>query len=197
MHRRDTPASIAEATTSTLVALASGLLLALTTSGGILGERISGGDLRVAVAVNALVTVVSVVVLLVTLKRQLARTSVALPAAQVAGAALGIALVHLLVRYRLSADLPWLAEGPAQLVNDATAAAATLVLVWACARRLDVRVLLGAFVLVTAYRFTAGRWHLDHAPGGFVLTVQQLVVFQFGASALGLLLFTHVHRRRA
>lgn len=197
MHRGDTPASIAEATVSTFAALGSGLLLALVTSGGILGERVSGGDLRVALAVNALVTVVSVLVLLVTLKRQLARTRVASLVAQIGGAAFGITLVHLLVRYRLSAEIPWLAEGPAQLVNDATAAAATLVLVWACARGLDARVLLGAFALVIAYRVTAGHWHLDHAPGGFALTVQQLVVFQFAASALGLLLFTHLHRRRA
>lgn len=193
MNRRNTPASIAETTSSTATALGSGLLLALTTSGGILGARVSGGDVRVAVAVNALVTAVSVLVLLVSLRRMHASSLLA----QGAGAVAGITLVHLLVRYRLSAELPWLAESPAQLVNDVTAAAATLVLVWACARQLDARVLTGALLLVTAYRATAPRWHLDHAPGGFAFTVQQLVVMQFAASAFGLLLFTHLHRRRA
>lgn len=194
LNRRGTrPPASAGATASVGAAVGSGLLLALITSGGILGERISGGDVLVALGVNVLVTSVSILVLLVTLERRRGLSFLA----QGAGAVLGIALVHLLVHLRLTAELPWLSERPAQLVNDATAVAATLILVWACAKQLDARVLIGAFLLVTAYRATAGHWHLDRAPGGFELTVQQLVVIQFAASAFGMLLFTHLHRRRA
>jgi hypothetical protein len=49
-------------------ALASALVLALVTSGGLVGERISEGAPWVAAAVNALVTIVSVLVLAVTLQ---------------------------------------------------------------------------------------------------------------------------------
>ncbi len=70
----------------------------------------------------------------------------------------------------------WLAERPPQLVNDGVAALSTLLLVWACARRLDLRFLVGALVVVTAYRRTAWLWHLDLPPHGFVLRVQDIVI---------------------
>ena len=175
-------------------ALGSGLVLALVTSGGLVGERISEGAPWVAAAVNALVTVVSVLVLAITLQHLGARMGAAARMAQVGGAMVGVALVHVLVRERVFFDVPWLSERPTQLVNDATAAGATLVLIWACARELDVRVFGVALALVTLYRVTAFRWHLDQAPHGFQNTVQQLVVMQFAAVALGLLIFTQVRR---
>jgi hypothetical protein len=170
----------------------SGLLLALATSGGIVGERISGGDVWVALFVNALITLVSVVVLALTFERMGTTTVLA----QAAGAACGIVLVHFIVRQHFLAEVPWLSERPAQLVNDVAATAAALTLIWACARGLDARVLGAALILLTVYRLTASRWHLDHSPHGFQATVQQLVVFQFAASAFGLLVFSHLRHLR-
>ncbi|MDB4946694.1 MAG: hypothetical protein JWP97_6228 [Labilithrix sp.] len=175
-------------------ALGSGFVLGLATSGGIAFERISEGATLVALGVNALLTGVAVMVLLLTSRRSAAPGRSTL-VGQAIGAAAGVALVHLVVRQRFVPEVPWLSEGPLQLVNDATSVLATLILIWACARGLDARVFVLALLLVTAYRITQVRWHLDHAPHGFQTTVQQLVVMQFAASSLGLLLFTFVTRR--
>jgi hypothetical protein len=50
---------------------------------------------------------------------------------------------------------------------------------------------------MTAYRATASAWHLDQAPHGFQTTIQELVVAQFIAAALGLLVFRLAIDRKA
>jgi hypothetical protein len=110
-------------------------------------------------------------------------------ASQVAGATAGIVAVHVLLRREALTVLPWLSERPAQLVNDAVAVAVLLALVWASANGLDARLLVLAFLGVTLYRATGPMWHLDHAPGGFRASVQQLVVAQLVAAALAVGLF--------
>lgn len=172
--------------------LGAGFLVAIATSGGLVGERLSEGDLRVAVVMNALITSVSVFALFLT-----ARWDGARPGQfffrQALGALLGIGLVHLVLRGSLL-GAPWLSERPAQLVNDLVAVFGALVLVWAASRRVDARVLLVGVGLVSAYRASASHWHLDQAPHGFVLTIQQLVVMQLFGVALAMIVFRAVSR---
>ena len=170
---------------------ASGVVLAIATSGGILGERLSSGDPFVAAAVDAYVTAVCVAFAFL-LPRSLSRLAMV---AQAVGAVVGIGVVHLALRAGALPSAPWLAETAPQLVNDLTAAFATLLLLWACVRSFDVKVFAVALLLVSLYRATASRWHLDVAPQGFAVSVQQAVVAQFIACAVGLLVFTWVARR--
>jgi hypothetical protein len=181
-----------------------GLLIALATSAGIAGERITQGALGVALCANAATTAVALLVLFLMVRgepifsvahggNQRGRTArfhrLTVFAPQVCGAVLGVLLVHLLLRREALGILPWLSERPAQLVNDTVAVAGFLVLVWASAGGLDARLLVLAFVGVTLYRVTSPMWHLDHAPGGFHTSVQELVVAQFVGAALAVGLF--------
>ena len=81
---------------------------------------------------------------------------------------------------------------PRQLVNDAVAVTGLLALAWAAARNLDARLLGAALLVASTYRATAPLWHLDHAPGGFQATVQQLV-----AAAMALAVFRAVRTEAA
>jgi hypothetical protein len=167
-------------------AFSVGLLLALATSGGIAGERVTLGRLGVALLANAAATVAAVIAARTTIRRA---RPLAVLVPQGLGAVAGVVLVHLLLRRAALGPFPWLSEAPAQLVNDGVAVAGLLALSWACARRLDPYLLVLAFLLVTFYRVTAPMWHLDRAPGAFRATVQQLVVAQLVAAAIALGVF--------
>jgi hypothetical protein len=165
--------------------IALGLLLALVTSGGLLGERLSVGSLRVTLAINALVTCVAILVLVLTEKHAGAHGAAGfLPLAL--GAALGIALVHLALRAGIVDGAPWMSERPAQFVNDAVLVAALLGVVCASLRDFQPGVLVAALFLLTAYRMTAALWHLDVAPHGFTIPVQDSVVADVVAAAFAL-----------
>lgn len=185
-----------------VLAFATGLLLALATSGGILGERLSEGSVQVGLLVDVAVTAMSILALVVTVQpialtlglrsqspgqRRMFASAVAI--LQVLGAALGIAIVHAAVRGGWVGTLPWLSERPGQIVNDSVAVFAILAVVWAGARNLDARPLVLALVVVSLYLATSGRWHLDRPPHGFAATVQQLVVAQFIAVAFAMAVF--------
>ncbi|AKU95145.1 hypothetical protein AKJ09_01809 [Labilithrix luteola] len=172
---------------SLVTPLLSGFFLAVAVSGGIVGERVSEGNLQVALAANALVTLLSVLVLVFTTRAR-GVPCMTYVATQGFGALLGIALVHQVLRGSGLA-FPWLSEGPAQLVNDLVATFGVLALVFGMARGADLRALAASLLLVTAYRATSGMWHLDHAPHGFLFTVQQLVVAQVAAVALAMVAF--------
>jgi hypothetical protein len=165
------------------VAFLAGVALALLTSGGILLERLSLGAPRAGLVVNGVLTLAALLTLGFVEQRVSVRSS-AVP--QIVGAALGIVAVHLCLRLGWIAGAPWLSERPAQLVNDAVAVLATLGVVWACAKGLDLRLLVVTLVLLTAYRATGRFWHLDAAPHPFVLSVQDLVLAQFGGVAAAL-----------
>jgi hypothetical protein len=188
------------------VAFAAGLLLGLATSGGIAGERITRGAFSVALLANAAATFAALLAMLPTMRRllvsfaeisdsagreiRIARLGpLAVLAPQLVGAACGIVLVHLMLRLEALPVFPWLSEKPAQLVNDAVAAFGLLALVWAAAEALNPKLLVLAFLGVTLYRASAPAWHLDHAPGGFQTSIQELVVAQFVAAALALAVF--------
>ena len=180
-------ATPARAFTVVFTAFIASAVFALMTSICIVEERLSSGSPTVALVGNGVVTFGAIFVLALTNRGEplLARTI----APQVLGAVCGIALVHLALRLGIVAAPSWLSERPAQFVNDAVAVGATLAVVWACARRFDLRLLLGALLLVTAYRVTSRSWHLDHAPHGFFLGVQDLVIAQFIAAVLALTVY--------
>jgi hypothetical protein len=165
-----------------------GLLLALATSGAIAGERITRGAFDVAILANAATTSVAILATILSIGAHRSRTLATL-VSQGLGAVVGIVLVHALLHREALAVVPWLSERPAQFVNDAVAVSGILALVWASADGLDTGLLVLTFLGITAYRATSSIWHLDHAPGGFHASVQELVVAQFVAAALALGLF--------
>ena len=164
-------------------AFSVGLLVAVAVSGGIVGERVTLGQLGVALVANAVATLAAVIAARATMRRPQGLPDLV---PQVVGAVAGVGLVHLLLRYGALGAVPWLSERPPQLVNDAVAISGLLVLAWACARKLDPYLLVLALLIVTFYRMTATAWHLDRAPGAFHATVQQLVVAQLVAVAIAL-----------
>ena len=185
---RDRPRSSAAA----LTVFVAGAAFAMVTSTGLVEERSSSGSLNVAVVANALVTLAAILVLGLVQRRVAISGRTLLP--QAFGAACGIAVVHLALRMGLLVAPSWLSERPAQFMNDAVAVFSTLTVVWACARRLDLRLLVGALLLVTAYRVTAPFWHLDVAPRGFTFRVQDFVLAQFVGAALALPLYRRMTR---
>jgi hypothetical protein len=191
---------------------AMGLLLALTASGAIAGERITRGSFAVALFANALTTTAALLAVLLMMRsarvsfddslggsteRAARLRALAIFVPQVLGAVVGIVFVHFLLRREALGVLPWLSERPAQFVNDAVAVSGFLALVWASSDGLDARLLVLAFVGVTLYRVTSPMWHLDAAPGGFETPVQELVVAQFVGAALALGLFRTTLGRRS
>ncbi len=178
-----------------LLVFLAGLILAIVTCGGIVEERLSAGSPVIAMAANALVTFAAILALGVVQLRAPHSSRAAVP--QVLGAACGILAIHWALRLGIIHAAPWMSERPPQLVNDLVAVGTTLALVWACARGLDARLLAGALVALTAYRSSAQLWHLDLAPHGFQVTVQDFVVAQFVAGAIALGLFREMTRRAA
>jgi hypothetical protein len=186
-------AAHSRSTAASLTAFVAGAVFAMVTSGSLVEERSSSGSPSVALVANALITFGAVLVLGLVQRRvvPLARR-VILP--QALGAVCGILLVHLALWAGLLETPVWLSERPAQFVNDAVSVFSALAIVWACARRLDLRFLLGALLVVTAYRVTARFWQLDVAPHGFLFHVQDLVIAQFVAAALALPLYRGMTR---
>jgi hypothetical protein len=168
-------------------AFLAGVALAVVTSGGLVEERLSAGSVHVGAAVNALVTLASIVILARVCRR--APLTPAVVVSQAVGAAVGVVAVHLALRGGWIHGAPWLAERPAQLVNDGVAVFATLTVVWAFANQLDMRLLIAALAVALVYRATGRFWHLDTAPHGFLVPVQDLVLAQLACAALALPLY--------
>jgi hypothetical protein len=167
-----------------LPAFGAGALLAVVTSGGLLEDRLSAGSVPVGVVVNGLVTLAAIGALALVQRR--AQPLFALIAPQLLGAACGVLGVHLALRVGWIAGAPWLSERPVQLVNDVASVLGTSMVVWACARGLDARWLAPALIVTAAYRATSGLWHVDMAPQGFIVPVQDLVAMQLVGVALAL-----------
>jgi hypothetical protein len=178
-----------------LTVFVAGAVFAMVTSTGLVEERSSAGSLNVAVVTNAFVTFAAMLVLGLIQRRVDVSARALLP--QAFGAVCGIAVVHLALRMGLLAAPSWLSERPAQFMNDAVAVFSPLAIVWACARRLDLRLLVSALLVVTAYRVTAPFWHLDVAPHGFAFRIQDFVIAQFVAAALALPLYRMMTKHAA
>jgi hypothetical protein len=165
------------------LACTSGFAVAAATSAAILVERVTQGAFHAAVLADVVITIVAISVAFAAWRAPLGADTAIWASL---GAAAAIFAVHLVIAK--VKPMPWLDEAPRQLVNDATAAIATLGLVFVVSSR---RVELARFVAVTApvatYALTHARWHLDRAP--FATTVQQCVVAQFVSVALALFVF--------
>jgi hypothetical protein len=175
------------------VAFLAGAALGAVISGGLVEERLSAGSVPVGAVVNALITLAAIVTLGLLYRRGAhAAPLVVLP--QAVGAAVGVIAVHLALRCGWVHGAAWLAERPAQLVNDAVEVFAILTVVWACANRWDPRLLAVALAVALLYRVTGSFWHLDAAPRGFLVTVQDLVMAQLACAALALPLYERMTR---
>ncbi len=173
-----------------------GLLVTLISSAGILVERLTQGDAHLAVAANALTSVVVMGAALALMRlgarpNLAAERGVTLLASLVLGAVTAIVAVHLALRVGVVAAPVWISERPRQLVNDLVAAFAIVALLWGSSQRpprlSSVVLALGA---LTAYRFTAGAWHADlFTPESRALSVQEFVVAEVVGAAIALAIF--------
>lgn len=181
---------------SMAIAFCAGLLLAIGSSGAIVVGRTLGGTPRFAFASSVLVSGACSLIFGITLRSHYATLifgaaiarlrAVILLGPQLAGAALGIAFTHLLLR--LVGHASWLAEGPQQFVNDAVASIglAFMMRAWGCRSFCLGALAIGLGILVM-YVMTSSFWHLDRPPEPFEVGIQQLVVTQVLSGALALL----------
>lgn len=191
----------------TYLGFAWGLLVTLVSSAGILVERLTQGDARLAVFANALTSVVvmgaAVALMHLGARSRMAaeKKNVALLASLVLGAGSAIVLVHVALRAGVVAAPAWITEGPRQLVNDLVAASAILALLWGSVKDPpSLSSLMVALGLLSLYRFTAGAWHLDRFTpelGLGALSVQEFVVAEVVGAAIALAIFRASFARQA
>jgi hypothetical protein len=181
-------------------ALVQGFALACATSGAIVADRLSCGAFRVVGPSTVLAAACTISLLSLT-RRRVTPAAPPLGAAgpwrsrglaQMAGAVLGVSLVHAALRAAPFAGAAWLCERPPQFVNDFVAAFGALAVMWTCADQpVGGAASLLALAVTACYSFTAPRWHLD--PWACPLTrgldscvsVQLAVLVQLAATAVG------------
>jgi glycerol uptake facilitator-like aquaporin len=151
------------------------LLLAVVVGSGIMGERLSGGNVALALLANSIATGAGLVALVlafgslsgahfnpavtlaaVRLGAMRAREAVAYVAAQVVGALVGVASAHLMFAQPLVSASEHVRAGPAQLFSEFVATFGLLTIIWMCAwrRPASVPFAVGAYI-AAAYWFTA------------------------------------------
>ena len=156
-------------------ALGTAFLLAIVVGSGIMGERLAGGNVAVALLANTLATGAGLVVLILTLGPVSGAhfnpvVSVAdasqggLPwrdvpgyvVAQLAGAFLGVAAAHVMFELPLFSASEHVRAGAAQLVSEFIATFGLLGTIWGCVRSRPSAVpfAVGAYI-TAAYWFTS------------------------------------------
>jgi glycerol uptake facilitator-like aquaporin len=155
--------------------LATALLLTAVVGSGIMAERLAGGNVAIALLVNALATGGALVALIltfgpisgahlnpaVTLADAAAggiswRNAVAYLAAQIAGAYLGVAVAHAMFGLPLFSASRHVRAGPGQFLGEFVATFGLLATIWGVARRRASAVPFAvAGYIVAAYWFTA------------------------------------------
>ena len=156
-------------------ALGTALLLATVVGSGIMGERLSGGNVAIALLANTLATGAGLVAFIlafgsisgahfnpaVTLAeaahgRLPWRDVPAYIAAQIGGAFAGVAAAHTMFGEPTFSASRHVRAGFAQLVSEFIATAGLLITIWGCARRRPAAVpfAVGAYI-TAAYWFTA------------------------------------------
>jgi glycerol uptake facilitator-like aquaporin len=156
-------------------ALGTAFLLMAVVGSGIMGERLSGGNIAIALLVNTLATGAALVALIlafapisgahfnpaVTLSDALAggttwRDVPAYLTAQVIGAFLGVASAHLMFGLPMFFASHHARGGPAQLWSEFIATFGLLSVIWGCSRSRTAAVpyAVGAYI-TAAYWFTA------------------------------------------
>jgi glycerol uptake facilitator-like aquaporin len=155
-------------------AVGTALLLACVVGSGIMGERLAGGNIAIALLANTLATGAVLAALIyslapisgahfnpavtiaVAVNRELPwRVVAAYIASQLAGAFIGVALAHLMFELPLFSVSQHVREGVAQLLSEAVATFGLLLVIGHCTRsRAPVAVVVGAYI-TAAYWFTA------------------------------------------
>jgi glycerol uptake facilitator-like aquaporin len=169
------PAAVDLARRSAAEAVGTGLLLAMVVGSGIMGERLAGGNVAVALLANALATGAGLLALIlalgpisgahfnplvtVTSAWQGALPWPEVPAyvlAQLGAAPLGVVLAHVMFGEALVTASRHARAGLGQLVSEAVATFGLLAVIGACARRRPgaAPLAVGAYV-TAAYWFTA------------------------------------------
>jgi glycerol uptake facilitator-like aquaporin len=156
-------------------AVGTALLLAAVVGSGIMGERLAGGNVAVALLANTLATGAALVALILTFgpisgahfnpvvtladAAQGGVTWLSVPVyvvAQVAGAFLGVALAHVMFGEALFAASQHARAGFSQLVSEFVATFGLLAVIWGCVRsRADAVPFAVAAYITAAYWFTA------------------------------------------
>jgi glycerol uptake facilitator-like aquaporin len=156
-------------------ALGTALLLEMVIGSGIMGERLAGGNVAIALLGNTLATGAGLVVLIsifgpvsgahfnpaVTLifaiRREIsARLALAYVAAQVTGAVLGVFAAHAMFAEPILQISTKLRDGPAQAFSEAVAAFGLIATILGTLRfRPDVTPMAVGLYITSAYRFTA------------------------------------------
>ena len=156
-------------------AIGTGFLLAAVVGSGIMGERLSGGNVAIALLANTLATGAMLVTLIftfgpisgahfnpaVTLADAsqggiLWREVPGYIAAQVAGALLGVAAAHLMFGEALLQVSQHVRTGGAQMFSEFVATFGLLSVIWGCGRRRAEAVPIAVGLYITgAYWFTA------------------------------------------
>ena len=159
---------------ATAEGVGTALLLATVVGSGIMAERLSGGNVGLALLANALATGAGLVALILTFgpisgahlnpavtladasQGGLAWREVpAYLAAQIAGAFGGVALAHGMFGEPLFAPSRHVRTGPAQLLSEVVATFGLLAVIWGCSRRRSQAVPFAvASYIVAAYWFT-------------------------------------------
>jgi glycerol uptake facilitator-like aquaporin len=155
--------------------LGTAFLLAVVIGSGIMGERLSGGNVAIALLANTLATGAGLVALILAFGSisgahfnpavTLADASQGgLPwrevpvyiAAQIAGAFLGVVVAHVMFGEPLLSASRHVRSGMPQLVSEAVATFGLLAVIWGCARRRASAVpfAVGAYI-TSAYWFTS------------------------------------------
>ena len=156
-------------------AIGTALLLAAVVGSGIMGERLAGGNVAVALLANSLATGAALVALILALapisgaqlnpvvtlaaarSGTLAwRDTPFYVAAQVAGAFAGVAIANLMFELPVFSIAQKVRGGPAQLLSEALATFGLLLVIWGTARQRPgaVPAAVGAYI-GAAYWFTA------------------------------------------
>jgi len=156
-------------------ALGTAALLTAVVGSGIMGERLAGGDVAIALLANAIATGAALVVLILTLgpisgghfnpvvsvvsasRGELSWGNAALYcAAQIAGALAGVVCAHLMFQEPLLAWSTHERSGYAQAFSEAIATFGLLIVILSCAKHQPSRVAfaVGAYI-ASAYWFTA------------------------------------------
>lgn len=159
----------------TAEALGTALLLAVVVGSGIMGERLAGGNVAIALLANTLATGAGLVVLILTfgpVSGAHFNPAVTLAdawqgglpwrdvpgyiAAQVAGAFLGVAAAHGMFDLPLYVASTHVRTGPSQWFSEFVATFGLLAVIWGCVRRHPAAApfAVGAYI-TSAYWFTA------------------------------------------
>jgi glycerol uptake facilitator-like aquaporin len=156
-------------------AVGTALLLAAVVGSGIMGERLAGGNVAVALLANTVATGAALVALILTFgpisgahlnpavtladasRGGLAWSEVPLYiTAQIAGAFAGVAAAHVMFETPLFFASRHVRSGPAQVFSEFVATFGLLAVIWGCVRlRADAVPFAVAAYITAAYWFTA------------------------------------------